>query len=77
MSKRKVISPCVSVCRIDDNNMCEGCGRSLKEIREWSIYSDKRRSIIMKRLDTKLVKQVKVGEFLRRIISFSNNQPTL
>ena len=52
MSKRKVISPCVSVCRIDDNNMCEGCGRTIKEIREWAIYSDKRRSIIMKRLDT-------------------------
>jgi predicted Fe-S protein YdhL (DUF1289 family) len=51
MIKRKVINPCVSVCRIDDNNMCEGCGRSLKEIREWSIYIDKRRSIIMKRLD--------------------------
>jgi predicted Fe-S protein YdhL (DUF1289 family) len=52
MSKKKILSPCVSVCRIDDNNMCEGCGRTIKEIREWAIYSDKRRSIIMKRLDS-------------------------
>jgi predicted Fe-S protein YdhL (DUF1289 family) len=50
--KKKVISPCVSVCRIDDNDMCEGCGRTIKEIREWSIYSDKRRATVMKRLST-------------------------
>jgi predicted Fe-S protein YdhL (DUF1289 family) len=48
--KKKVISPCVSVCRIGDNNMCEGCGRTIKEIREWSIYSDKRRFTILRRL---------------------------
>ena len=52
MSKKKILSPCVSVCRIDADNICEGCGRTIKEIREWSIYSDKRRSIIMKRLDS-------------------------
>ena len=49
MKKKKVLSPCVSVCRIDANNVCEGCGRTTKEIREWSIYSDKRRVITMKR----------------------------
>jgi predicted Fe-S protein YdhL (DUF1289 family) len=50
MMMKKVISPCISVCRIDANKVCEGCHRTLKEIREWSIYSDKRRETIMKRL---------------------------
>ena len=52
MSKKKFLSPCVFVCRINADNICEGCGRTIKEIREWAIYSDKRRGIIMKRLDS-------------------------
>ena len=52
MKNKRVISPCVSVCRIDSDNVCEGCGRTIKEIREWSIYSDKRKVTIMKRLKT-------------------------
>jgi uncharacterized protein len=52
MKKKRVISPCVSVCRIDADNVCEDCGRTIKEIREWSIYSDKRKVNIMKRLKT-------------------------
>jgi predicted Fe-S protein YdhL (DUF1289 family) len=50
MNKNKIISPCVSVCRINTDNICEGCRRTIKEIREWSTYSDKRRGIILKRL---------------------------
>ena len=36
-------------CRVEDN-ICEGCGRSKKESREWAIYSNKRRAAIMERL---------------------------
>ena len=49
MGKRD-LSPCVSVCRIDADNVCEGCGRTIKEIRDWSIYGDKKKVAIMKRL---------------------------
>ena len=48
--KKKVISPCQSICRLDANDVCEACGRTKKEIREWKIYSDKRRRVIMNRL---------------------------
>ena len=41
MNKKKVISSSVSVYIIYDNNMCEGCGKSLKETRKGAIYSDK------------------------------------
>ena len=53
MKKKRVISPCVSVCRIDADNVCEGCGRTIKEIRDWSIYGDKKKVAIMKRLSEK------------------------
>jgi len=48
--KKQVISPCQSICRLDTNDVCEGCGRTKKEIRDWKIYSDKRRRVIIDRL---------------------------
>ncbi|MGB0578049.1 MAG: DUF1289 domain-containing protein [Alphaproteobacteria bacterium] len=49
-SRKQVISPCQSICRLDARDVCKGCGRTKKEIREWKIYSDKRRRVIMNRL---------------------------
>jgi predicted Fe-S protein YdhL (DUF1289 family) len=28
------VSPCVGVCKLDDNNICVGCNRSIEEIKE-------------------------------------------
>lgn len=28
-------SPCISVCALDDNNVCIGCFRSAEEITDW------------------------------------------
>ena len=36
----KTNSPCILICRLDDNNICVGCGRSLDVIRLWSTMSD-------------------------------------
>ena len=50
-------SPCIKNCKLNEiTKICEGCGRTIKEIREWAIYSDKRRGIIMKRLSMQPVK---------------------
>jgi|DEB0MinimDraft_6_1074348.scaffolds.fasta_scaffold02235_6 predicted Fe-S protein YdhL (DUF1289 family) len=35
-----VPSPCVKVCRIDNDGFCVGCKRTLDEIREWCIMSE-------------------------------------
>jgi predicted Fe-S protein YdhL (DUF1289 family) len=43
-------SPCVKICRLDARNVCEGCGRSAREIRLWTSYTDAERDAIMKRL---------------------------
>ena len=48
-----VLSPCVSVCRMTpDKTMCEGCFRSLEEIRVWSgATSAERRAIWLRLLE--------------------------
>jgi len=33
-------SPCVQVCRLDDDGFCIGCKRTIDEIREWCIMSE-------------------------------------
>jgi len=41
-------SPCVDLCVIDaESGLCEGCGRSLEEIAEWSTYTSPRRREII------------------------------
>ena len=45
-----VESPCVSICRLDDNNVCVGCFRTATEIGQWLSYSAEQRSDIMKQL---------------------------
>jgi predicted Fe-S protein YdhL (DUF1289 family) len=35
-----VQSPCVKVCRIDNDGFCVGCKRTLDEIRDWCIMSE-------------------------------------
>jgi predicted Fe-S protein YdhL (DUF1289 family) len=46
----QVASPCVSVCRMRDDGVCAGCGRTLGEIAEWSLASDDRRRAILDRI---------------------------
>lgn len=33
-------SPCINVCRYDDNGMCIGCLRKVEEISNWLYYSN-------------------------------------
>lgn len=38
-----VRSPCVSLCRLDDERVCVGCFRHVEDIREWRSADDERR----------------------------------
>ncbi|PKP94230.1 MAG: DUF1289 domain-containing protein [Alphaproteobacteria bacterium HGW-Alphaproteobacteria-16] len=44
-----VASPCINICRMT-GNVCEGCGRTLGEIAEWSAATDTRRQQILDRV---------------------------
>ena len=32
-------SPCISVCTLDDNDVCLGCGRTLEQITRWTLMT--------------------------------------
>lgn len=36
MSEQPVASPCISVCALDEHDMCTGCFRTLAEITCWA-----------------------------------------
>jgi predicted Fe-S protein YdhL (DUF1289 family) len=41
-----VASPCIEVCRLDERQVCLGCGRTIGEIAEWSAAGRERRLAI-------------------------------
>ena len=50
-STEVVPSPCISVCRMTpDRSHCEGCWRTLDELREWSSASAEERRAIWRNL---------------------------
>ena len=52
--RRTVISPCISVCRIDpDTGWCEGCLRTLDEIANWGSMPDARRTEVWSALSVR------------------------
>lgn len=56
-------SPCVSVCRMDaGSGLCEGCFRTLEEIRVWSGSDDAAKKVMWARL-TERFTQTHPGAF--------------
>ena len=41
-------TPCIGVCRLDRDNLCMGCRRSLGEIAAWSRLSEAERLHLMR-----------------------------
>jgi predicted Fe-S protein YdhL (DUF1289 family) len=33
------MSPCLSICTLDEDNVCMGCLRTLAEVRDWALLS--------------------------------------
>lgn len=45
------LTPCISICKINkETRVCEGCGRTIDEISNWTKYSYEERMIVMRRL---------------------------
>lgn len=45
-----MISPCVGLCRLDEDGVCKGCSRTKLEVQRWAEMSDAERRLIMIRL---------------------------
>lgn len=44
---RAVLSPCIGICALDDNGLCEGCLRTSAEIARWPHMNDNERLRLM------------------------------
>lgn len=52
---RPIASPCVKVCRISpQTQVCEGCGRRLREIAGWARMTAEERDAVMADLPRRL-----------------------
>lgn len=47
-------SPCVRNCCLDDDDICIGCGRSLDEIRNWSLVDEQERQQIREQAEARV-----------------------
>lgn len=52
MSKHKVKSPCIDICKIDKiSGLCRGCLRTVREIKDWKDLSPKRQQAMLADLE--------------------------
>lgn len=47
--ERPVVSPCVHVCALDDDDICTGCQRSVDEITRWGRMDNAERREVLVR----------------------------
>ncbi len=46
--EKPVASPCISVCVLDETDICTGCFRNVQEITDWSILSNENRREVVR-----------------------------
>ena len=58
MSKIKIISPCIGVCKLDiGSNMCVGCLRSADEIANWPQLDNEKAMQIMEQIKDRYINE--------------------
>ncbi|MDC3273603.1 DUF1289 domain-containing protein [Alphaproteobacteria bacterium] len=56
MSKIKIISPCIGVCKLDINsNICLGCLRNAEEIANWPQLDNEKAMQIMEQIKDRYI----------------------
>ncbi len=48
-TEQPVSSPCISICALNEDDVCIGCYRSAGEIREWVAMDNSERKIVLQR----------------------------
>lgn len=46
-------SPCINICKLDENKICIGCYRTIDEIANWTKYTDKVKLQIISELENR------------------------
>ena len=47
--EKPINSPCISICALNDQDVCVGCYRSADEIREWMAMGNRERREVLKK----------------------------
>ncbi|MDO4238251.1 DUF1289 domain-containing protein [Pseudomonas sp.] len=45
--ERPIASPCVSICALDEHDICTGCQRTVDEITRWSRMDNAERRLVL------------------------------
>lgn len=48
-----LISPCVALCKLSEDDICIGCKRTIEEIINWRTYTDNQKKAVLARLESK------------------------
>ena len=54
MSDTTPKSPCISICVLDDDDICMGCYRSAQEITDWFMASDEQKNEVLRKARERL-----------------------
>ena len=55
MTEDEPKSPCISICVLDDNDICQGCYRSAQEITDWVMAAPQEKRAIVDRARERLL----------------------
>lgn len=55
MSDDEPKSPCISICVLDEKDICQGCYRSAEEITDWFMASAQQKRDIIERAKERLL----------------------
>lgn len=54
MTEAEPKSPCISICALDENDICMGCYRSAQEITDWFMSSSEQKRDMLRRAQERL-----------------------
>lgn len=54
MTDRQLVSPCVSICALDEEDICVGCFRTGGEISIWGLLSNDEKREVFRRIDLRM-----------------------
>jgi len=57
-TRSTVESPCVSICELNEQDICLGCGRSLDEVGAWLTASEEEKRQILLRAEERRQRQL-------------------
>jgi predicted Fe-S protein YdhL (DUF1289 family) len=60
MSAPEPKSPCISVCVLDEEDVCQGCYRNAEEITDWFMASDDEKRKIIARAQERLAESMPI-----------------